>query len=136
MSITALSLNTGATVSSTGGTALNFTPSSNPVSNGIEVVDAASSDFIMRKRATFAFKPPAVGANGVASKTRWSGRIIIPSVRSIDGNIAYNLGEVRMELDNEAISSAVVTIAQMRSYLAQLAFVAALDNFFNYGNLS
>lgn len=135
MAFDLLALLDGGATSTTGGTAITFTPGSTEIKNGVEVVDAASTDFLMRKRVQAVVIPPTVRADGTKSKAKWSNKLVIPALDSL-GNVVYNLVSTRIELHPDSQAADATLLGDLRVHGAQLLTVAAMDYFYLYGDKS
>lgn len=132
MSFELMTLATDGVVDVTGGTAVTFTRGSTDIKDGIEVVDAASTDYRMRKRIQGVFKPAILRPDGTWSKAKWNVKLVKPGLDAF-GNVVYDLVEHRMEVHPDSQTADSTLLDELRSYGAQLAIDADLNYFHYYG---
>lgn len=132
MGIQNLSILEGATLSATGGVAVNFVPDGQSVVNGVHVVNSAETDFRIRENATFKYKPPALQADGEYSKAKNTALYVQPKILA-SGKTVFNLVEIRTEIHPE-VSAADAAI--LRGQGAQLLFDSDVTSFWTVGNLA
>lgn len=130
MSITNCSILSGATVSATGGTAINFQPDGLDVANGIHVSDIAGVDFRTRKGITFKARQPRAQTDGSYSKGKHSATLAVPRVNA-NGVVEYPL--IRIECEYSAENS-TAEIDQMLVLGAQLCTDPDFATFWRTGS--
>jgi len=129
--ISNLTLLTGATITPSGGTTQTFAPTGTNVSNGIEVSDVASTDYITQNRVQCKSKMPTY-SNGEYSKMKCSATFLMPTVDST-GKTQFNLVRVEIEKHPEFTSA---DLLELKKKGAQLLTDADLDAFWSNGSLS
>ena len=132
MGLKNMSINTGGTVSNSGGTALVFADDGVSVPNGVHVSAPAVADFRVRPHATFRYAPPSLQSDG--SYTRQSNRatLVVPKALA---SLKYVNNAIRIELDVHPESTAT-EVADLRKLGAQMLIDSDTDNFWTAGSTS
>ena len=132
MGLANTSILAGATVSATGGTAVNYTPDGLAVKNGIHLIDASVSDFRIRPQVTAKTKNPTLLPDGSYGKDHREILLVEPFVDS-KGKTQFDF--IRIERSMHPESSAAKGLDLLRKG-AQLAIDADTASFWATGSLS
>jgi hypothetical protein len=131
MTVQNASINTGSTVSSTGGTAVTYGPNGQTVSNGIVIVDTAAESFLTQAKITLSSKLPTVKTDGSMTKLKRKAILVEPFVDS-KGVLQYDLIRIEREVHPES-SAAKALDFNVKG--AQLLTDADFTAFWATGNL-
>lgn len=131
MGIQNMTLLSGATVSATGGTTVNFAPDGVSVPNGVHVADSANADFKTRANVTLRTRNPQL-VNGVFTKNKRWVTYVAPQVLS-SGDIVFNLVRVEVEFHPDL---AAADLTEMLKRGAQVMIDSDLATFWSMGSLS
>lgn len=133
MALKNMSLLTGATISTTGGTALVFSDNGVDITNGVQLTVPADTDYQTRRQVTAKYKPASVNvATGKWGKDKKSISYVIPSLLT-DGSVVFSV----IRVEREAHPS--LTAAQcldMNKIGAQLLVDSDTDGFWVTGSNS
>jgi hypothetical protein len=133
MSIKGLIINEGAAGCSTvGGTAVTFVEGSREVKNGTYVIDSSEANFMLRKNATFISREPSLNSDGTYTKGKRQFTLVHPKALA-DTSLVHNLGRVQFELHPEMTEAEIL---DLRLSVAQMIYVAAVEDFYNIGTTS
>jgi hypothetical protein len=116
MSLTDLSIQTGVTLTPSGGTAVNFSPSSRTVTNGKHLIVAAVTDFRVRPGLTVKIKEPTLLPDGSFSKGKVSMTLVEPMIDSF-GKTQYNLIRIEREVHPELDAADAVDLLKKGAQL-------------------
>lgn len=131
MGIQTMTLLSGATISATGGTSVNFVPDGVVIPSGVHVADSGNPDFKTRKNVTFRTRNPAL-VNGMYTKAKRSVTYVAPMVTTA-GEIVFNL--VRIEVEHHP-DLAAADLLELQKAGSQLLFDADLTTFWSIGSLA
>jgi hypothetical protein len=133
MAIKGLVINETATsCAATGGSAITFVEGSREVKNGTYVIDSSEANFLLRKNASFISREPSLNSDGSYTKGKRQFTLVHPK-QIADASLVHNLGRVQFELHPEMTAAEVL---DLRLSVAQMIFVAAVDDFYNIGTTS
>lgn len=108
---------TGATaMTPTGGSDLTLTPTSQTVANGIQVANAAATDFRVRQNAVFKVKNPTLNGAGVYSKDKKSVVYVAPKILA-DGSVVFNLIRIEREVHPESTAAEALDLCMVGAQL-------------------
>lgn len=131
MPLKTMGLATGATVTTTGGTALTFAADGLSVANGVHVI-APADVYNVRRQVTFKFRSPTVDAkSGQWSKGKKTATFVQPVVLA-SGEIVFNTLRVELETHPETSDA---TCTDYLKIGAQLLTDSDTANFWAYGAL-
>lgn len=137
MSLTNASILTGATLSATGGTAVNYTPDGKEVVNGIHLIDASVSDFTIRPQLTAKSKDPVYTvAKGLIPAGYGKDKrsvVLVEPFKAANGTFHFNLIRIEREVHPELSAASALDLLKKG---AQLAFDADLTAFWATGSLA
>lgn len=130
--IEGLTLSTGATISTTGGTTQTFSASGQDINQGVEVIDTASAttNLLTAPKCQFRSRMPVRQSDGSYSKMKLTAAYVLPFVDSM-GLIQYNLVRVEIEKHPETTSAHA---AELLNKGSQLATDSDLTNFWATGS--
>lgn len=130
MSLSGISLSTGATITPSGGTAFVLNTDGKNVSNGIHLIESAAASYLLMKSATFAVRRAALQKNGDYSKRIGSFSVVIPASYTLNGVTQTTYSVVRGSVEvHPAIDAA--GILDIRKIGAQVLLSTSADAFFN-----
>jgi len=132
MGLKNMSLLSGGTVSTTGGTAMVFTDDGVTIQNGVHLVVPATADYRVRESATAKYRPPSVQPDGSYSKDKKQISFNVPMILA-SGKIVNNTIRVEREVHPEMSAA---NVANLNKIGAQLLTDTDLDNFWTAGSLS
>lgn len=133
MGLKTMSLLAGATVSSSGGTALVFADDGQTIQNGVHLIVPADADYQTRRQVTAKYRPPTLNATtGVYSKDKKSISLALPLVLT-DGRVVFNTIRIEREVHP---SLPAVTAEELCKLGAQLLVDADVASFWATGSLS
>lgn len=131
MSVRNLTIKTGCTIGTTGGTDLVFADNGITIPNGIQLVVPADVDYRTRRTLTLKYRPAIIDPRtGKYSKDKKSGVYTVPVVLA-DGSIVFNTYRFEREMHP------VMTVADcwaMNNVGAQLAIDSDMDGFWLNGS--
>lgn len=130
MAINGLTIYSGATVSSSGGTAATFNIDGQVVANGVHVSDLTVADFKLRPGITFKARMPQKRADGTWQKGKFSATLTRPKTKA-DSTVDFPLVRAEVEFLDESTQAEML---ELRKQLAQLLVLAALNDFWNGGS--
>lgn len=131
MALSNATLIAGATITTTGGTTLNFAPSSQISLDGIELINTDEADFRIRKRITCRSKSPSYNsAANLWSKGKNFVTLIAPKILA-DLTVTFPTG--RIELDYHPEMTAAERL-EMRKLLAQSLLDTDFEKFWETGS--
>lgn len=105
-------INSGATVSATGGVAKTFTSDGQTIQNGIHMIDASVTDFRVRPTMVVKVKQPTLNSLGVYSKGKISVVYKVPIILS-SGATSFDLIRIERESHPENTAAAVLNLNVM-----------------------
>lgn len=121
---------TGITV--TAGTDQTFTADGVAIANGLHLVDAAQTDFRIRRNITAKVKQPAYDSvNKSFSKDKKSVTLVQPKIL-VNGTVVYNLVRIEREVHPESTSAEALDLNRCG---AQLLCDSDYDAFWSVGSL-
>lgn len=127
------SILSGATVSSTGGTALAFAETANSVQNGLQLIVPADTDYATRRSVTVKVKPATlVAKTGVMSKDKKTITFVKP-IALTSGEIIFNV--IRIEREVHPSLSAAECV-ELNKIGAQILTDTDFDSFWATGSLA
>lgn len=133
MALKNMSLSSGATVSTSGGTALAFADDGVSIQNGVHLIVPADTDYQTRRSVTAKYKPPTIDPKtGVYSKDKKSISLTLPLVLA-DGRVVFNVIRVEREV-HPSLSAA--NADELNKLAAQLLTDSDASNFWAAGSLS
>ena len=133
MGLKTMSLLAGATVSTSGGTALVFADDGITISNGVHLVVPADADYQTRRQVTAKYKPPTLDPKtGAYSKDKKSISLALPIVLT-DGRVVFNTIRIEREV-HPSLSAA--NAEELNKLGAQLLTDADVVNFWAAGSLT
>lgn len=130
MAINGLQINSGASISATGGTAMTFTTDGQLVANGIHVSDLSVADYKVRPGITFKARMPQKRPDGTWQKGKFSATLTRPKTKA-DTTVDFPLARAEIEFLDESTQAEML---ELRKQLAQLLVLAALNDFWNGGS--
>lgn len=132
MSVQNASINAGATISATGGTAVSYTPNGVTIPNGIQLIDAAITDYRVRPTLTLRNKLPVLDSLGVYSKDRKSCLLVEPILLA-SGKVVFNLIRIEREIHPETPAANALGL---NTKGAQLLTDSDFTNFWAAGSIA
>lgn len=133
MGLKNMSLLTGGSVSTTGGTALVFADDGITIQNGVHLVVPADTEYQTRRQCTAKYKPPTLDPKtGQYGKDKKSISYVHPVIRS-DGSVVF--ATLRIEREIPPVMDADAA-ADMNIIGAQLLTAAAAAGFWVSGSTS
>lgn len=133
MALKNMSLSAGATVATSGGTALAFSDNGVSITNGLQLVVPADTDYQTRRQATVKYRPPTLdNKTGAYGKDKKSISFAIPQVLA-SGQVVFNTIRLEREV-HPSLSAANAT--ELNKIGAQLLTDSDTDNFWATGSLS
>lgn len=100
MSMTNLAVTKGGALSVTGGTALSFSPNNAPVQNGVNLINAAQTDFRLRENILGKYRAPVQNGPASFTKAKITFFVKVPRLKA-DGTYSSNIGRLEFEIDPE-----------------------------------
>lgn len=94
-------INTGATVSATGGTGKTFTSDGQTIVNGVHLIDASVTDFRVQPSIVCKVKRPVLSSTGVYSKAKLSVTYKVPILLA-SGATSFEIMRIERESHPEA----------------------------------
>lgn len=133
MGLKTMSLLSGATVSSSGGSALVFADDGVTIPNGLHLIVPADADYQTRRQVTVKYRPPTIDAKtGAYSKDKKSITLVLPVVLST-GAVVFNTMRIEREV-HPSLSAA--NALELNKLGAQMLSDADIDAFWATGSLS
>lgn len=132
MSVQNASISAGATISATGGTAVNYTPNGITIQNGIQLIDAAITDYRIRPTLTLKVKAPVLDKDRVYSKDRKS-MLLVEPVLLASGRVVFNLLRIEREVHPETTAANTLSF---NTKGAQLLTDADFTSFWSAGSIA
>jgi len=133
MGLKSMSLLAGATVSSTGGTALVFAEDGVTIPNGVHLMVPADADYQTRRQVTVKNRPPTLNATtGVYGKDKKSISLALPQTLA-DGKVVFNT--IRIEREVHPLLAAASAL-ELNKLGAQLLSDSDTVDFWANGSLS
>lgn len=132
MSVQNASINAGATISAAGGTAVNYTPNGITIQNGVQLIDAAITDYRIRPTLTLKVKAPVLGKDMVYSKDRKS-MLLVEPILLASGKVVFNLLRIEREVHPETTAANALSF---NTKGAQLLADADFTNFWSAGSIA
>lgn len=133
MGLKTMSLLAGATVSSSGGTALVFADDGQTIQNGVHLIVPADADYQTRRQVTAKYRPPTLNATtGVYSKDKKSISLALPLVLT-DGRVVFNTIRIEREVHPSLLAATAEELCKLG---AQLLVDADVASFWATGSLS
>jgi hypothetical protein len=131
MGLKNMSINTGATVSATGGTAKVFADDGVTIPNGVHCTVPATADYRVRESATWRYRPPTL-TQGVYGGDTKSVSLTIPMLLA-SGLVFNNVIRIERKVHPEFSAANATDLNKLAS---QLLFDSDADNFWAAGSLS
>lgn len=116
----------------TGGSDVTFTPDGVTVANGIHLIDAAQTDFRIRRNITLKNKLPNLASTGVYSKDKKTVTFVAPKILA-DGSTVFNLIRIEREVHPESTAAEALDLNMVAG---QLLADADFTNFWVSGSLA
>lgn len=133
MSLKNMTLNSGATMSFTGGSPVGFADDGVTIQNGVHLIVPTDSDYQTRRQATVKYKQPTLDSKtGVYGKDKKSISLALPQVLA-DGRVVFNTIRIEREVHP---SLAAETALDLNIIGAQLLTDSDTTNFWAAGSLS
>lgn len=133
MALKNMSVQTGATIAPTGGSALVFADDGVTIPNGLHLIVPADADYQTRRSCTTKYRPPTYDSKtGVYGKDKKTVTYVIPQVLS-GGTVVFNILRIEREVHP---SFAAASAADMNIIGAQLLTDSDATNFWANGSLS
>lgn len=133
MALKNMSLQTGATVSATGGTALVFADDGITIANGLHLMVPADADYQTRRTVTVKYRAPAINAQtGAYGKDKKSICLAQPMVLT-DGTVVFNTIRLEREVHPSLSAAAALDLCVLG---AQLLTDADATSFWANGSMS
>lgn len=133
MGLKNMSLLTGATVTSTGGTALAFAEDGVSIPNGLHLMVPADADYQTRRQLTAKYRQPTLDTKtGVYGKDKKSLTMVQPIVLA-DGKVVFNTIRIEREVHPSVTAAAALDLTVLG---AQLLTDADCLAFWATGSLS
>lgn len=138
MSLANASVLTGATVSATGGSAVNYTPDGRSIPNGLHLIDASNTDFVTRAQLTAKTKDPVLspipGGNGALGYGKDKRSVVlVEPFKAANGTIHFNLIRIEREVHPETTAAAALDLNKKG---AQIATDSDFTSFWATGSLA
>lgn len=131
MSLVNMTLSSGATVSATGGTSVQFGPDGTIVNRGIAVADTTESDVRTQDKVIFKSTKGTLQSDGTWSKDRRSAKIVCPDLLS-DGT--QDFPSIEISYVGSPLNSAA-KLAALKVYAAQVLIDTDTSSFWATGAL-
>jgi hypothetical protein len=133
MGLKNMSLQSGATVSASGGTALAFADDGVSIQNGVHLIVPGDADYQTRRQATVKYRPPTLDARtGAYGKDKKSISFAQPVVLA-DGSVVFNTIRIEREVHPSATAAAALDLNVLG---AQLLVDSDVTAFWATGSLS
>lgn len=133
MGLKNMSLLSGTTVSSSGGTALVFAEDGVTVANGVHLMVPADADYQTRRQVTVKNRPPTLNpTTGVYGKDKKSISLALPQTLA-DGKVVFNT--IRIEREVHPLLAAASAL-ELNKLGAQLLSDSDTADFWANGSLS
>jgi hypothetical protein len=133
MALKNMSIQTGATVAPTGGSALVFADDGVMIPNGVHLIVPADADYQTRRQITAKYRPPTVDAKtGVYGKDKKSICLAQPIVLS-NGSVVFNTIRIEREVHPSVTAANALDLCVLG---AQLLTDADVTAFWATGSLS
>jgi hypothetical protein len=133
MGLKNMSLQSGATVSASGGTALAFADDGVSIQNGVHLIVPGDADYQTRRQATVKYRPPTLDARtGAYGKDKKSISLAQPVVLA-DGSVVFNTIRIEREVHPSATAAAALDLNVLG---AQLLVDSDVTAFWATGSLS
>lgn len=133
MGLKNMSLLTGGTVATTGGTALAFADDGVSVANGLHLIVPADADYQTRRQLTAKYRPPTLDPKtGSYGKDKKSLTLAQPVVLS-DGRVVFNTIRIEREVHPSVSAAAALDLCVLG---AQLLTDSDVTAFWATGSLS
>lgn len=132
MSLQNATLLAGATLSATGGTPKTFALSGLKVENGIQIVDSAESNIMIREAITAKSVPARVDGNGEWTMDKMEVTVTTPKVRA-NGKQSFPSIRIIGNFDPEMTTAEKL---ELRLQAAQTLFDTDFSNLWTVGGLS
>lgn len=116
----------------TGGSDLTLTPTGLTVANGIQIANAAQTDFRIRQNCVLKVKQPTINGLGVYSKDKKSVTFVAPKILA-SGSTVFNLIRIEREVHPE---STAAEMTELNMIGAQLLSDSDFTNFWQGGSLA
>lgn len=133
MGLKTMSLLAGATVSSSGGTALVFADDGVTIQNGLHLIVPADADYQTRRQVTAKYKQPTLDPKtGAYSKDKKSMSLALPIVLT-NGRVVFNTIRIEREV-HPSLSAA--SALELNKLGAQMLVDSDADAFWASGSLT
>lgn len=137
MSLATLSILASATVSASGGTAVNYTPDGKTIANGLHLIDASVTDFTTRPQVTVKSKDPVLQpASGLTVAGYGKDKrsvVLVEPFKAANGVIHFNLIRIEREVHPELSAAAGIELLKKG---AQFCIDADLASFWATGSVA
>jgi transcriptional/translational regulatory protein YebC/TACO1 len=130
--IQTMTLKSGATLGTTGGTDYVFAPDGITIQNGVHLTVPAVANYAERPVATVKYRPPVLGADGGYTKDKKSVSFSIPRTLS-NGKVVFDTLRIEREIHPETTAADAL---DMNVLGAQMLFDSEAATFWSAGSLS
>lgn len=113
----------------TGGTDVTYSQTGKSVPGGIEVQDAAVTDFTVRPTAELKSRPPSLGKDGYFSKRKTDAKLVFPKKRA-DGSTVFSVWRLTNE---SAVELTAAEFADQKYRAAQFITDTDFNSFWSDG---
>lgn len=125
-------IETGATISKTGGSAKTFAPDGMTIPNGLHIVVPATSDFRVREHATLKYQAPVLDSSGGYSRGVRRISFTIPRLLA-SGKYVNDVFTIESKIHPE---TSTANELDHRKMAAQMMFDSDFDAFWATGSLA
>lgn len=132
MAVQNASILAGATIAPSGGSAITYSPNGQTIQNGVQLIDAAVTDYRIRPTVTLKVKNPVLDSNSVYSKDRKSILLVEPIILA-SGKVVFNLLRIEREIHPE---TSAANAFGFNTKGAQLLTDSDFTNFWAAGSLA
>jgi len=132
MGLKNMSIQSGATITVTAGTAMSFLDDGVTVPNGVHVTVPSTADYRVREHATFRFTPPKLLTDGTYTRDKKTVSFTVPQILA-SGKVVNNVVRIERELHPELSAANAV---EFNKRAAQLLMDSDTDNFWAAGSLA
>lgn len=117
MGLKTMSLLSGATVASSGGTALAFAEDGMTIQNGIHLIVPSDADYQTRRQLTAKYRPPTLDVKtGAYGKDKKSISLALPLVLP-DGKVVFNTIRIEREVHPSLSAASALELCKLGAQL-------------------